>query len=93
MKVPVVASRIGGIPESVQDGVGGILVPPRDSTALANALLAILKDRDLRLRLGEQGRRYVEQNFNWKNTIDHMVEVYHQLLNGCSNAEEVRPTP
>lgn len=58
--LPVVATRVGGIPELVADGVTGQLVPPRDPVALAAALSALLRDADRRERLGAAGRRHVE---------------------------------
>jgi glycosyltransferase involved in cell wall biosynthesis len=54
--LPVVGSRIGGIPELVEDGCSGLLVPPNDPAALAKALAAVITDPDLRRRLGEGAR-------------------------------------
>ena len=56
--VPCVASNVGGIPEWLQDGKWGYLVPPRDSHALAERVVRLLLDRDNRLRFGEAGRTY-----------------------------------
>ena len=53
---PVVATRVGGIPELVEDGVTGLLVPPADADALADALLALLRDRSCGERMGRAGR-------------------------------------
>jgi L-malate glycosyltransferase len=80
MGVPVVASRIGGIPESVVDGETGILVPPRDSQALAAAILELLLNRDLRNRLGRQGRPHVERHFDWRRTMESMIELYRGVM-------------
>lgn len=59
--VPCVASNVGGIPEWLAHGKHGFLVPPRDSDALAQSLLELLGDRDLRLRMGAAGRRYAHR--------------------------------
>lgn len=79
-EVPIVASEVGGIPEAVQDGMTGLLVPPKDPEALAEAILTLMKDEALRKRMGKAGRRWVEGHFS----ADHMVEgnlaVYRELL-------------
>ena len=53
---PVVATRVGGTPEAIQDGVNGVLVPPGDSPALARAIHQLLTDPELATRLGQAGR-------------------------------------
>jgi glycosyltransferase involved in cell wall biosynthesis len=60
--IPVVATATGGIPELLEGA--GILVPERDVRALAGAILQLLGDRDLRERVGEAGRRRVEESFD-----------------------------
>jgi len=80
MMVPVVASNVGGIPEVVLDGATGLLVPPGDPQALVDGIIKILSDRDLRHRLGEQGRKHVEQRFDWNKTIDRMVKTYQEVV-------------
>jgi glycosyltransferase involved in cell wall biosynthesis len=62
--LPVVASRLSGIPELVTDGVSGLLVPPGDAAALADALAALAGDPDLRTRLGAAGRDIVMREFD-----------------------------
>ncbi len=62
--VPVVASRISGIPELVEDGVSGLLSPPGDSAALSERLQQLYCDIDLRHRLAENARRKIESDFN-----------------------------
>jgi glycosyltransferase involved in cell wall biosynthesis len=68
--LPVVATAAGGIPEAVDDGVSGRIVPPRDPTALADALADVLSDEERRKTLGAAGRRLFLQRF----TADRMVE-------------------
>jgi len=62
--VPCVASRVGGIPEWLEDGRWGYLVPPRDAAALANAVLRLLDDKILRLEFGAAGRAFARQVHN-----------------------------
>jgi glycosyltransferase involved in cell wall biosynthesis len=71
--VPVVATRVGGVPELV--GEAGSLVPPRDPDALAAALLALLRDPELRAELGRNGRARVEERFS----IERMIAAYRTL--------------
>jgi glycosyltransferase involved in cell wall biosynthesis len=78
--IPVVSSAVGGMPESVRDGVTGLLVPPCDPPALAEALLRLLDDPALRARLGEQGRGIVEQEFNTDAMVEGNLRVYRELL-------------
>jgi len=78
--VPVVATRVGGTPEAVQDGVTGILVPPRDSDALARAIGRLLEDRDLAVRFGRSGRRRVEDRFSTERMVRATERLYGSLI-------------
>ncbi len=71
----VAATRVGGNPEVVVNGETGLLVPPADPPALAAALLRLRRDADLRRRMGEAGRRRVEQQF----AVKVMVAAYERL--------------
>jgi glycosyltransferase involved in cell wall biosynthesis len=62
--LPVVSSRLSGIPELVEHGVTGLLVPPRHATELADALELLARDPELRLRMGLAGRRRIERDFD-----------------------------
>jgi glycosyltransferase involved in cell wall biosynthesis len=73
---PVVATRVGGIPEVVVDGQTGLLVPPEDEEALCAAMHRLLGDRDLQLRLGRAGRLRVVEYF----TADRMSARYEEVL-------------
>ncbi len=88
-RLPVVATRAGGIPEIVHDGVNGFLVPARDSVALGDALLRLLRDPALAAAMGDEGPRIVASEY----TVDAMVEgnlaVYAKLLNRDRGAESV----
>jgi glycosyltransferase involved in cell wall biosynthesis len=78
--VPVVASRVGGIPEVVLDGQTGILVAPEDPTGLARAIESLITDPALRMRLGQAARRRYEDHFSLQPMLDATEEVYHGLL-------------
>ena len=78
---PLVATTGGALPEVVgDDGTTGLLVPPGDPAALADALLLILGDDELRARLGAAGRRRVLDRFTWRATAVGTAEQYQALL-------------
>jgi glycosyltransferase involved in cell wall biosynthesis len=76
--VPVVATRVGGIPEVLEDGVQGFVCSPSDASAFAAAISRLLSSEELRRDLGAAGRRRYEQHFR----AEHMSKAYHSLL--CS---------
>jgi glycosyltransferase involved in cell wall biosynthesis len=76
---PIVATTAGGIPEIVEDGVNGLLVPPRDHTSLANALVRALKDNELRRRMGEAGLARVNARFTVDRMVEQTADVYRRL--------------
>jgi L-malate glycosyltransferase len=76
---PIVASRAGGIPEIVEDGVNGLLVPVRDSHALAAATVRTLKDPAMRLRMGEAGLARVEERFTVERMVSETADVYARV--------------
>ena len=73
--LPVVACRSGGVTDAVVDGETGALVPPNDTAELDKALTLMLEDRELRFRLGRQGRDRVLRDFDWRNLAKRLVEV------------------
>jgi glycosyltransferase involved in cell wall biosynthesis len=78
--VPVVATAVGGIPEVVEDGVTGILVPPGQPDALADAVTRLLRDPERARAMGEAGRARVEREFTLERTIAGHLAVYESLL-------------
>jgi glycosyltransferase involved in cell wall biosynthesis len=78
---PVVATTVGGLPEMVDHGRTGYLVPPRDSQALAEALVLLLGDRKLRRQFGEEGRRKVNTECSPEAVAQLTRNVYHRALN------------
>jgi glycosyltransferase involved in cell wall biosynthesis len=73
---PVVATAVGGVPELVVDGECGLLVPPGNPDALAVALRRVLDDRELAARLGEAGRRRVEERFSAAAAAERVLRLY-----------------
>ena len=76
---PIVATRAGGIPEIVEDGVTGLLVPPRDAEALAGAAVRALKDDALRVRMGEAGFARVRERFTVERMVAETAAVYARV--------------
>jgi glycosyltransferase involved in cell wall biosynthesis len=77
--VPVIATNTGGIPEVVEDGKTGILVPYASVDALASALTTLLRDDRASRRMGEMGRARVEQNFTWESVANRVRSAYDEL--------------
>jgi glycosyltransferase involved in cell wall biosynthesis len=78
--LPVVATTAGGLPEVVEDGVTGILVPPGDSQALSDALIRLLRDPDLRRRLGRAGKERVHEEFTVDQIVPKTLAVYESVV-------------
>lgn len=76
---PIVATRAGGIPEVVEDGVTGLLVPPKDADALARALVTLLKDADLRQKLGAAGLARVRDRYTAERMVQDTLRVYQRV--------------
>ena len=87
---PVVASAAGGNPELVQDGVSGLLVPPRDPPAVAAAVRRLLSDPALAARLGGAGRERVVEGFSTEIRLDRIEELYARLIAGRARARRSR---
>jgi L-malate glycosyltransferase len=77
---PVVASRVGGIPEVLTDMEQGMLVPAQDISALCNALKELALSRQLRERLGRAGREHVAQSYESKATASEVRDLYWRLV-------------
>jgi phosphatidylinositol alpha-1,6-mannosyltransferase len=73
--LPVVAGNGGGAPEAVQDGVTGIVVDARDGGVIAAALARLVKDAELRRRMGTAGRQWVEERFTFERFVDDVGNV------------------
>jgi glycosyltransferase involved in cell wall biosynthesis len=78
--IPTIATRVGGLPEVVIDGLTGWLVPPKKPALLAATILEVLQDLDKGREMAERGRALVHQLFNVKRTAAEVADVYEQLL-------------
>jgi len=79
--LPVITTRIPGCVDAVQEGCSGILVPPRDSAALAEAIRYYLKNPEVRQQHGRHGREWVLQKYDRHKAWAALLDEYHQVLN------------
>lgn len=86
--VPVVASRVGGVPEAVEDGYTGLLVPPGDADELSRALVALLDDEGTTERMGARARERAGELFSAENTVALIAQAYEQALTRRSEDRE-----
>lgn len=80
--LPVVATRVGGNPELVEDGVTGLLVPVGDAQALAQAMLSLVQDPVRCEHMGRAAIRRIQTDFDWDRTVAAYLGVYDQLMKG-----------
>src|ERR671918_592655 len=85
--LPIVASETGGIPDVIENGVNGMLVPPGDPEALARAIDCLLADRKLACRLSE-GAQERAKDYDWEALGERVLRVYRGVTAGCCLAEE-----
>jgi len=81
--VPIVASEIGGVPDVVKDGENGLLVPPRDPNALADAIIYLLENEDVRRKMGERGKEMV-RDYTWERIAEKTEKVYEAVLKNAN---------
>ena len=80
--IPVVATDISGTNDAVVDGETGILVPPKNPKALADGIIKLLGDENLRKKMGKAGRERVEREFSWDTVAGKIVKLYEDVLAG-----------
>jgi starch synthase len=82
---PVVATRVGGLPDVVIEGETGFLVPPADAHSLAEAIITLLKDTARRRRMGENARHFGETELSWQRIAQKTLNIYQQQLATLAN--------
>ena len=85
-EVPVVATAVGGVPDLVEDGRTGLLVPPGDAASLAQALEKLLGDSALRAHLGATARQRAEERFSVRGQVDRLLALWSEVLVGSGTA-------
>jgi glycosyltransferase involved in cell wall biosynthesis len=86
--LPVVATRVGGIPQAVRDGTDGILFQAKDRSALASALIRVLADVSLRCSLGANARQRVQECFSVELIVPRVQELWHTVLQERASVRE-----
>lgn len=76
----VIASEVGAIPDAIRHGSTGVLVPPGDADALADALCFLIEDQGARQRLGQNGRKFVREAYDFERTVGRYDDLYHKIL-------------
>ena len=80
-KKPVVVTDVGSIPEVVDDGITGFIVPPMNEKALAKAIVTIISNNDLKKQMGENGYKKMKKELSWDNISKQTIEIYKQINN------------
>ncbi len=78
--LPVISTKVGGIPEFLVDNENGFLIDPRDSAQLTQRVLALLQDQKLAKEMGMHGRKLIEDKFSWRLITSQVIDLYHKLL-------------
>ena len=78
--LPIVATDVGGIPESVIDGYNGFLVPPKDPKALADKIIKLIDSPELRKTMGERSRKIAEEKYSLENMVKKIEELFDILI-------------
>jgi glycosyltransferase involved in cell wall biosynthesis len=77
---PIVATKVGALPEMIQDGKTGLLVEPRNELCLADAIIKLLSDEKIINELCESVRKYCKENMSWASIAEQTIEVYNRAL-------------
>jgi glycosyltransferase involved in cell wall biosynthesis len=80
MRIPVIASSVGGVREIIEDRVSGILIPPADASSLAKAIETLCEDRKLCENMGEKGQQRILKEFLLSDSIRRLEEIYQKML-------------
>lgn len=78
--IPTIGTKVGGIPNVIQDGKTGLIVPPNNPERLAEGIMRIITDRELSERMGREGREYIRKNFDWRISAKKTCDIFRELL-------------
>ena len=87
---PLVATRVGGLPELVRPGETGLLVEEKDADELADAIVTLARDPNMRARMGDSGRTLIRDSMSWDSVAERFEAVYERVRRG--QTPRVSPT-
>jgi len=76
---PVIVSNVGGLPEVVENGISGFVVPPKNEKALAQTIEELILHEDMRNKMGQEGRKRVNKLYNWEDNVKQMIKIYKEF--------------
>jgi len=76
LEVPVISTKISGIPELIENGKEGFLVEPKNVEQLANAIKILLQDEDMRRKMGKRERKKIEEKFNIHKEVEKLLKIW-----------------
>lgn len=88
---PIIASRVGGLPEVVLDGETGIMAEPGDIESLVQAMERLIHNPEERAKMGKAGREFVLKHYDWQRNVTQMEEVYYSLIKSRDSISQKSP--
>lgn len=92
MEVPVVSTTVGSIPELIEDGKEGILVPERNESALAQAIMKLIDNPSLRQEMGKRGREKILREFNIETQVEKLTHLWSRITDNSSHINHSEKT-
>jgi glycosyltransferase involved in cell wall biosynthesis len=78
--LPVISTKVGGIPEFLVDGENGFVISPGDPEQLTQRVLTLLQNPDRANEMGARGRKLIEEQLDWRLITQQVIDLYHELL-------------
>lgn len=79
-RLPVIITNVGGITKICANKENALIIPSKDSKKVSEAMMTLIKDQNLRRKLGENGRKLVEKKYNWENITKEVEKIYKEVL-------------
>jgi len=80
--LPMIATNVGGIPEIIENGMNGVIVPPKNPEAIANQIINLIKDPELRTQLGTKARETILEKYTSEKVVNEYIKVFNDVING-----------